>query len=298
MNNEENRNFYKLAIIHSNFRDKLASIKTEPGNIFHYTSAAGLEGILKWNIWFSDIKYLNDSSECDYIYTLIPRCLRDLDLNKDFRKILKSINKYQSDKNFYVASFSKNPDCLELWNYYTKTTNGVGYNIEFSKNCLFMINVYSVQGAIIYSQDIQIELLKEILCQYNEFYLQNNQILKKDHSKKEVFIMNLMTLLELYNLFYKDSAFYNEQEYRVVIYNPDDIPAQTNLIEETLRHRIFNGLFIPYLEIPFNKSNIKSIKISPNNENRLYENGVKSLLISNKLTFIKNISSSKIPKRY
>ena len=298
MNNEENTNFYELATIHHHFRDKLASIKTEPGNIFHYTSAAGLEGILKGNIWFSDIKYLNDSSECGYIYALIPKCLKGLDLNKNFIKILNSINKYQVDKNFYVACFSKNPNCLELWNYYTKTTNGVGYNVEFLKSCLFMITLYYVHGKVIYSKTKQIKLLKEILLEHNKFYIKNNKILNKNSSKKKMFIANLITLLELYNLFFKHPTFKNEKEYRVVIYNPDDTLTQTNLIEESLKHRILNGLFIPYLEIPINKSNIKSIKISTNNENSLYENGVKSLLISNKLAFIKNISSSKIPKRY
>ena len=53
----------------------LANEKTKyRGNIYHYTSADGLRSIIQSRkLWFSSAKFLNDYSENNYIFTLLPK---------------------------------------------------------------------------------------------------------------------------------------------------------------------------------------------------------------------------------
>lgn len=302
---EEDMTTRELISMQDSLRENLANEKTQyKDDIFHYTSPEGFKSILDGNIWFSNIKFLNDKSEDNYIYSLFP--VKELDFDKDFFKITQDIkdafeknecykNNGQSfsKSNFYVASFSKNPDCLELWNYYTRSTNGIGYNIGFHQKCLFLINFYHIKGAMFYKEDEQKELLNKILKKHNIFYIQHKEFLKNDENNK-IFINNLINLFELHNLFFKHPAYENEQEYRYIIYDND---SNAQLIKQYLKHRLYNGLFIPYIEIPFNKLCLNSIKISPNSDNILFQEGVKSLLSEKEYYEIK-ITNSQIPKRY
>ena len=112
-----------LININDTLKAVLAEKKTRySGCIHHYTSPEGLEGILtKKEIWFSNTKFLNDSSENNYIYSLFPRycdtyseCLLD---QKYFEIINTIADQYlQRDyccidgnrlwaENIFVASF-------------------------------------------------------------------------------------------------------------------------------------------------------------------------------------------------
>lgn len=298
-----------LATIYTKFRDKLANEKTQhQGKIFHYTSAIGLKSIVEnESIWFSNLRYLNDSSESNYIYSLFPKKAVDAKLDESFFKMICDIknsfecnkdyrfsNNSFSQKDFYVASFSKAADCLELWNYYTKSDDSIGYNLGFDQSCLFIINLYSIKGEVIYDKTKQVELLDEILKEYNDYYVQNKTFSKED---KEVFIKNFIGIIELHNLFFKHPEFKNEQEYRYVIGDTNDNGTTDRLILQYLKNRIHNGLFIPYLEIPYEKSCLRSIGISPNKDNSLFESGIRFFLRNQKVG-IEQIKSSKIPKRY
>lgn len=104
--------------------------------IFHYTTAAGLLGILNTHsIWLSDTRFLNDRSEVTYAAKLIydhlspidaqlANRIKDCHLGLDLRVPLED--------NPYIASFCKRDDLLSMW----RTYGSGGFSIGFDRSCL------------------------------------------------------------------------------------------------------------------------------------------------------------------
>ena len=304
--------FDKLKDIDKELRKNLSDEKIN-NRVFmnHYTSPEGLKGILSnHELWFSNAKFLNDKTETNYIYSILPINPDPYDLLLDgkffgyIRNIADSFLKDDtcdiddiciSPTDFYIASFSQDEDNLELWNYYTKTPDSVGYNISFyqsafireeNKNCYKFI-----KGKVIYKLRDQQKLIRNILKEYNDFYVTYQQNIETNESNKLNFLKRLINILELHNMFFKHSAFQNEKEFRWVIYYVKDY-GQTSY-----DFRIVNGMLLPYLKINFEKAHVNSITISPANDQQILEDS---------LTFYKmlkgypdvHIYKSKIPKRY
>lgn len=62
-----------------NFSNKLRDIKTDCNEeLWHYTSSTGVLGIIKNDsLWFSDRRFLNDKTECNYIYELMHKLIKE-----------------------------------------------------------------------------------------------------------------------------------------------------------------------------------------------------------------------------
>lgn len=120
--------------------------------IYHYTSPEGLKGITKDEcLWATDINYLNDNSELRYIYQLAEKITNE---NKEIwsknfcesllNQCLQKAKRYDVSNRLlfayktdvYVISFSLDDDNLNMWKYYSKTADTVGYNIGFDKEKL------------------------------------------------------------------------------------------------------------------------------------------------------------------
>lgn len=296
-------------------RQRLADEKTQyKGAVYHYTSAEGLKSIIQsGKFWFSNAKFLNDYSETNYIFTLLPifpdkyqEALINEEFHKDIRNIVESYKTgvfYQKDNDklfadyVYIASFSKDRDNLEMWNYYTKDINSVGYNIGFTSYPFDIPSVLPqfqfIHGEVIYKKKKQEELVKNIVLTYNSLYEDYYELIKGDKKTKKYFLKSFVRTLELYNIFFKHKSYENEKEYRCAIYNI------TNYAGLDLRSRAINGILVPYIEIPYEFDFINSIGVSPSSEKELLEEGVEFLWFS-KVKGEKPISvwSSNIPKRY
>lgn len=83
------------------------------GNILHYNSSYGLKGIIEeQNIWFSDRRFLNDPTECNYLYRLIAqnKCLFENSLmacvetirGKEKIEIVKRILKENGSRDYLL----------------------------------------------------------------------------------------------------------------------------------------------------------------------------------------------------
>lgn len=304
-----NENYYNE--VDKKLKQILANEKTRyQGCIYHYTSPEGLNGILEnENIRFSNTRFLNDSSENNYIFSLFPKSPNIYDnflLEENFYKYIRNIadSYLQGDicdidgicwwsDDVYVASFSKDKDNLELWNYYTKTPNSAGYNIEF-QTIPFLINTDNfkfIQGEVIYDKIKQKSFIKEILKEYNKIYVEHKNEIESCSSSKKDFIRHLVNILELHNIFFKHEAYKNEQEYRCAIYNVKEygcMPYGFNII---------NGLYALYFSIQFDKNFVKSISVSPSNEQNLLCKGLENYKILKGYPDIL-INKSNIPKRY
>lgn len=280
------------------------------GAIFHYTSADGLKNILESKrIWFSNARFLNDASEINYIYTLFPKTPdvyhEDL-LDERFFKLISKISNSYITKDYcdiddrrwwaedvYIASFSKHKDNLELWNYYTKNQNAIGYNIGFETMPFdFDTDLFRfIHGEVIYDTRKQKEFIKNILLRFNDLYRRYDDVLVENSEEKQMFVINLISILELHNIFFKPRAYSGEEEYRCAIYSINDYQV---LKPET---RIVNGLLLPFFEIEFEKHLLSTIRISPTGNPMLLKQGVEFFNAMHGYDDV-NIYPSNIPKRY
>ena len=300
-----------LININDTLKAVLAEKKTRySGCIHHYTSPEGLEGILtKKEIWFSNTKFLNDSSENNYIYSLFPRycdtyseCL----LDQKYFKIINTIaDQYlQRDyccidgnrlwaENIFVASFSKDNDNLTLWNYYTKNSEHLGYNVTFQNQPFDIQPPYFkyIYGEVIYDNIEQKELLKKIIIKYNEIYQNNKTLIENDKNVKDNFIFQFINIIELYNIFFKHPKYGNEKEYRWALYNI------SNYAGLGPNYRIHKGIFIPYIKVPFEVDMVVQVGVGPSSNKELLRKSVDLFLSSVGLPHIHSWAS-KIPLRY
>ena len=305
-----------LTPLFNKYSNKLKDIKTQHhGDIWHYTSSQGLKGIVENdNIWFSDRRFLNDQSECSYVYQLIKELLNDgffMDFEDVFIDWIHFLTQEFTNTDIehqkqdtvlipcYVASFSKENDSLSLWNYYTKSQQHAGYALNFNTEELLKniksqtenLNYSYTNGIVIYSKEEQFALLKDLLKEYHQIFVKYKNAQK--NFQIEIFFFEIINLLDIYNLFFKPSSYEVEQEYRFVI-------ADTNTINNNitnLKFRIFNDIFIPYIELFNIRKLIKEIKISPSQNQKLLENSISIFKNNYKLHNIE-FSKSDIPMRY
>lgn len=274
-------------------------IQAKPDIIYHYTSPAALLSIIKnREIWFSDVKFLNDETENRYIYLTLKNFIDNNKTlyNKDFCEFIKEfcddcINDdggfnilYQ---NTYVLSFSMSKDSLSLWNYYTKNNNHIGYNIGFDKRMFIDFSnegdLLSIQGKVIYGDEFLNSLFENLLSKVYKKYLELN-IFYQSMLRDELFFN-----FNRYSMFFKDKHFESEQEYRLVWVTDKDAKL-----------REFNGFYIPYQVYNVPARSIKDIIISPTQNHRMATLGVKNL-VDNYLEKYENninIEISNIPIRY
>ena len=109
------------------------------------------------------------------------------------------------------------------------------------------------------------------------------------------FLKDIQALFFPINLFQKSSKFQYEKEFRIILrVKESSIPLLQKL--GVYKTRLSNGLFIPYLEIPFDLNSINSIKISPFNSNQFLEKNIRLFLSDNKISPI--IEKSNISVRF
>src|ERR1700745_3305881 len=107
-----------------------------PSHVFHYTSNAGLMGIIaSRTVWASDIRYLNDAKDYAYAFEIFAEVF-DNALSRwsitrrpfllDAREQLARIEGWQT----FVASFSEVDDLLSQWRGYCPSGQGVSVGLD------------------------------------------------------------------------------------------------------------------------------------------------------------------------
>ena len=295
----------------SNFCDSFElQYDKSPSHIYHYTSPVGAMGIIQNNtLRFTDRNYLNDYSEGMYTLDLCLENLNDLTGEGKFRDyIRRSLEERKKNPNgdeFYIyqCSFSIDKDSLCLWNYYTKNNGIKGYNLKFNRekveddiirpeirNTTEKLPLYS--GKVIYNKDEQIEILKNII---NKF---QNYLEEKDFKRYEEFAAPwIIDRIFLQGAFFKKPCFKVEEEYRIAI--NQHIGKDGISIKSKRKFMEKNGIFIPYVDLPFNTDAVEGIIISPTLDYENTRNGVLSMTANQYRNINKdNIVKSDIPERY
>lgn len=269
--------------------------------VYHYTSPIGLKNILETKeLWVSDFAFLNDKSETLYLYKVLKSVIKDEKLKKQLNDnfiqelekiktsyIKKPINNYYR----YICSFSLNPDSLSLWNYYTKTASGIGYNICFSwaslNEKISNLSQFEVEyGKVIYDKEEQTSILERTIIGYNSAFTSA----KSDTEKAEI-LSELEQAFKILSIYFKHPAFKNEEEVRICL-----TQKINSVTSRQAKYRESNGIFIPYISIEFPANAIKRIRISPINQKKLSKNSISSMLLDLGYTDV-SIKTSKIPLR-
>lgn len=278
--------------------------------IYHYTKPEKLLNILSGeNIRFSNALYLNDKEEIAYSYRLIVKLIDKTEgLNPDlFIKIKKHFsNKYKhivdGDNDFvnkleyFTTSFSTESDNLTLWNNYAKGKNYTGYNIGFNKQKLIKEmseNDYlPIYGSVIYDKQKQIKIIHAIFKKWNSLFEKELKCQKSNEVKLFDILFELIDILSIVSIFFKNPQFKNEHEYRIVIVNVFGAKNSkaTSIVEK-------NGLFVPYLEYKFSKDSVVSVNIGPTFDENIFYTSTNRMLL-NFGYCDKQVNRSKIPLRY
>lgn len=210
--------------------------------IHHYTSVDGLYSILEHqSLRFSNIKYMNDSSEVTIGLQLFLEKIQKLTSKsslKDFSNIkFELFEKFYKifSEHIFVCSFSLAEDDLMMWNYYTKTKDGYGFNIKFDPYVFFenivrknqelikyatlyygMVNYFDEEEYIDFASDPK--FLKLLICFLLFFY--------RDKKSKEI-RENILDLFKLYRKAKNDRS--NKNNISSFLFNNDT--HKTELID-------------------------------------------------------------------
>jgi hypothetical protein len=110
-----------------------------PSRLYHYTTGAGLLGIVESNsLWATNILYLNDSSEISYGFSRARNHLRALREKRSTEPLITFLSRAEDllnlsvlipGRQFYALCFCERPDLLSQWRAYAD--RGGGYAIGF-----------------------------------------------------------------------------------------------------------------------------------------------------------------------
>ncbi|MCQ2386931.1 MAG: DUF2971 domain-containing protein [Clostridia bacterium] len=282
----------------------------DKNSIYHYTSVEGLIGIItSGKIRFTEYSYLNDSTEGDYIFSVLKSMLNNkISYDKEFKdKIVEHIDKNDyydvypdKDMKYFISCFSLNSDSLPMWNYYSKTQ---GYNINFDFydikqeikkiHIKYYPNVFFESYTVLYETEIQKEFLIEHL---NYVY----DVWKKE--KSDFIISFMLNYLNSIKFAFKHPAFQQEQEVRFVYKVKKDFFeseiakwGEESLIKVKNDYRIIFSE-VPVIDVPFDKKFIQKICLSPLNKSEQARESLDSFL--KRYGYNAKIEISKIPLKY
>ena len=271
-----------------------------PKELFHYTSQAGLLGIVKeMEIWATHTQYLNDPVEFRHaIDIVVEEILRMKERNNssDHTEMLnemeESIQGIET-LNVCVASFSKNGDSLSQWRAYS---GGVaGFAIRFSG--MFLRAVIGDIGWLApcqYTKDDQRALVRILLEDVMAEEQNPTENEKDDNDPWRIpGVSNLVNYLSRYAPLVKHQSFIEEEEWRII-----SRPLMCD--RNGFGYRPGTSMLVPYYRVPLNTDNfpfnIEQIVIGPTPHPEQSRNSVRSLLLRHGLRDTQVVLSS-VPYR-
>jgi hypothetical protein len=224
---------------------RLIQAFSEPyrGNIYHYTSADGITGILdKHEIWMSNTAFMNDTTELNMLQNA-EAIFKDSDFSIDVvrQEWHKQLERRRFNENrqtdYYMASFSKQKDSLEQWRAYGNFCIGFDARKLAARKRVFLYSCLYTEN------DIRRWVLKKE--KIDEWKSLGNDEERRNGA---------------YNLFYaasmkyKNKHFKNEREVRLVasshhnwFYNNSPEMYEDDLPIHFRRHPVY-GFPVPYVK--------------------------------------------------
>jgi hypothetical protein len=240
-----------------------------PATVWHYTTAAGLLGILEDKcIWATNIEFLNDASENMRMWELVAKRIQErISPSKDSKALRELqdelVRRQEHMGRVFVSCFSAERDSLSQWRAYSA---GSGYSIGFSYDALAEFCVIKSSAKENFTRDISDRRFSRV-----------KYISEEDTSLLDDFIDNLLNLadpalkhiesfphyvLRNNSPFVKDSAFRSENEWR---FSSSFGALQSNLKDE-IKYRPGRSHLVPYLAVSLRSmapGYIKEILVGP-----------------------------------
>lgn len=228
------------------------------GSLYHYTSLAGFQGIVESSgFWASDNRYLNDAQELshgrDLAVSVLDHRMARLE-SHPFRSILEVVRDQLRDtprEGRLITCFSKARDSLEQWRGYGA---GAGVCLRLGGSGKDRIDLASYRPmffgpdqlpfAVRYSWRSKVVALLSIIRRFEAEYARDKRAMPNkwpdDHDGE--YVKYLLSHLEYKAITFKNEAFREEREVRLVFHYSD-----IGKFEGGLRYRPSPFGLIPYI---------------------------------------------------
>lgn len=224
-----------------------------PRRLYHYTSQAGLLGILaSRSLWATRIEFLNDSTEFRYAIDLLKEALdarisaagkvRPLAAaHKEVLNTLRLLRKRLArtpPSHTHVACFSEDPDSLSQWRGYCP--GGSGFSIGFATSQL--VKAAGLLTPCTYSSRKHADLIDNLLNTHVSAIIREQTKQQRRHALLATFIDIEFTACAL-----KHPSFQDEREWRLVRHGVGDTDPKLNI-------RPGKNTPIPYFELQLGRA--------------------------------------------
>lgn len=251
--------------------------KPPPEVLYHYTSQAGLMGIVESkSIWATKLQYLSDAAEFAYAIGLLESEVRQRESKSEgrVRNLLQQVSerlKGIASINIFVCGFSEDGNLLSQWRAYCPP--GSGYSIGFHSAALRSSakrqNFFL--GACVYQAGLQRTMLVELL----DRAIRDCEM--KPEGTQEV-ADDLIWRFYLLGPFLKNPAFQEEREWRLGSFPIPETDPQ-------IHYREGRSMFIPYFEFHLSDADLPldlaDIYVGPTPHMNLSISSVASYLAKN-----------------
>lgn len=215
--------------------------------VYHYTSAGGLYGIVSsGTLWGSNYSYLNDTSEITYGRELVHEVVHER-VEAEGDPVKSSFLSRIYDRlaptpleatDFYLTCFCQTPDRLSQWRGYGGQSGRycIGFNLGSLLNAARIAHP-SANGPVHYDRDRQRSRVASVIDRACTVLLQG----RADHEPFRSAIEATLLRKLLQDLcFFKDLAFEQEDEFRIVHFAPN---------AASLHFRAAGGLLLPFIDM-------------------------------------------------
>ena len=245
-----------------------------PAVVYHYTTQAGLLGILQTGtLWCGEVRYLNDAREFNVAYDLARQSLSDLGRDADsrderefLRRCARALLKFHDRFRCYVASFSEDGDMLSQWRAYAGVSGyAIGLRTAALRRSVRGLGDFGYWLPCMYDDARQRRHVRALI---GDFLTQYRGLRRGNEYSKAAVLNHLPHLfpgrLILLGCCMKDKGFSEEREWRLVVFDSlfEGFPRPS-----PLQFRPGTRNLIPYIKYPLSKKKeslpLKSIVVGP-----------------------------------
>jgi len=267
---------------------KYTRLPPEASNIFcHYTTHAGLEGILRsGGLRATYRKMMNDTGEFEYARKIIFKALDEVQKRNDLPSVAASLTEYTrlnlqsilEDTTNVSSSFCScltvSPDHTEQWETYADNGNGfaIGFNMPiFMKNQKAFIAAgqhYIYCLPVLYNESIQLSIVDSLvesgvqdLQRFADKVSDRTDYLTslRDEITKEI-VTCLLVLID----FIKSEMYISEKEIRLILDANDATLAPSRVEYYKRGDKSIPFVFLNLCSPDTNRLPLEEIKIGPN----------------------------------
>ncbi|HEX3888215.1 MAG TPA: DUF2971 domain-containing protein [Phenylobacterium sp.] len=198
------------------------------GPLYHYTSIAGLQGIISTNgFWASDNRFMNDAEELDHglkLAAFVAESCGQRTQNREFGAILERLGAKLSAQNSVgnlVACFSRTRDSLEQWRGYGPS-GAVCIKVDHrsleGERPLFA-GPDLLPRSVLYKKRPKLAMLLSVIRRFEEQYDLDRKSMtpRWPNNHDDHYERTLLFRLSYFAAGFKNPAFIQENEVRLVI---------------------------------------------------------------------------------